>query len=219
MPKAVRDGSPKQRGVAAEQLMSYARLSGFISIAGLIIIFAAILYSAYWIANLSHEIAGLEDRRTALSAEITNLNDQISDLTQVRDKLSGSVTTLSSALAQNSSITPDTRKTIQTAENARYSVHVWGYKANPQQFSAVVDYLKGEGFTVTFASELESRPKWLPEKSMVNYYSPDSLAKARDVADQLTNLTSTKFTVAVGGGYGVSKGSERWDLRVHFIGD
>jgi hypothetical protein len=177
----------------------------------------------------NRELDKAEKTLTDKQREISELNQtlsdkqrEISELNLTSERLRASITSLKTVSTQLAQYAPkdfDAAKTIQAADNARYVLNVWGFKVDPDRFNKVVEYVKNEGFTVTQAAELETRPSWLSERSMVTYYSPESLTTAQSLAVQLTKITGMPFAVGVGGGVGVPKGSERWNLRVHFVGN
>jgi hypothetical protein len=143
-------------------LLRFTRGAGYLSVIGLCILFGVIIYSSYWISSLSREISSLEEKRTALT-------DEISELALVRDRLNGSIKSLSE-VAKAAPPSPQGVDTIRAAENARYTIQCWGYQVDPAKFDNLVRSITDNGYTVTKGAVLPSRPSWLATKPVVLYY-------------------------------------------------
>jgi hypothetical protein len=77
--------------------------------------------------------------------------------------------------------------------------------------------VEDKGYVITTATRMSERQSWLSKTATVLYYSDSAAAKARKLADALTQVTSTPFGRAKGQGLDVIQGQERWTFYVPYV--
>jgi len=177
-----------------------------------------------WLIFVISQISQLDAQKQALKGDIADLNRDIVNLRQEKDGLSSWKEDLAKAnetLAQTARTnvqTPAAESELQTAENARYAVGVYGFDVSSKLYDDVLSRIKSDGYSISQAGLLSERPEWLSLKPTVLYYDKSSEEKAQSIKSELRSLTGIDFRVERGSGQGVVKGQERWTFFIHLVG-
>lgn len=163
------------------------------------------------------DVTALNLRKDALSHQIDSLQSENVTLAAVRANLSARVDAVEQATLQLP-IPTETRARITAAGRASYSVAGYCYSVSQDQCQSMQAAVREKGYTLIRGALLDRRPAWLAPQSTVFYYDPGAAADARELAQELGIRTGATFSVASGGGLGVSANEQRYSLRVHFVG-
>ena len=209
-----------------EELGKASKRAAFLSLFGLLTVLAALAYGTV-------RVGAVEQQRRALAAEVDSLHSVDTLLQQEIDQRKQDIAALDAwkarlvsaneeltATVRTAAPTAASRSTVKRADNAKYAVGIYAFGGSAETFEQVTKRLEDDGYVITQTGRFTDPPppNWLSRRSTVLYYDNAAADKARVIADTLSRLTGTAFTIAMGAGLGVVPGQARWTFFVHYIG-
>jgi cell division protein FtsB len=185
------------------KLGTASRRAAILSLMGFLVVLGAFGYATWELRDLEKQI---QDRKADLAA----LDAWKKRLAEANDSLSAAVRAATPTVAA--------QPVVRSAENAKYSVGLYGFAVSNEGYEHVRSTLQADGYAISQGDLLDDRPTWLSPRSSVLYYDEASRKKALSIATELSKVAGAEFAVAKGAGLGVIKGQERWTFFVHYVG-
>lgn len=105
----------------------------------------------------------------------------------------------------------------QGIENSVFDVAIYSYNCSADISRKAADYFTQQGYTAIHTYTLDTKPSWFAANPTVFYYSNKNSRKAAALARDLSKVTGLSFQEKGGAGFGVTRGTEDYTIKVHLI--
>jgi hypothetical protein len=166
------------------------------------------------------EVLAMQSRKDSTEKVVTDLEAEVESLEIAKHNLSMQSRRLIdvvSTVHKNTS-NKNVEIAVKSVENSFFSIALYGFNVNQGVFDLAASDLKKNGYSLTKALILTSRPPWLSLRSTVLYYDDSAEAAAKTLAEELSLKTGKQFVCSKGAGLGIPKDQEAKTFRIHFVG-
>ena len=157
--------------------------------------------------DLNQENASIQKKIDGLQSQYQRESERVANLTKTNENLRG--------ITERVPLSAPEQQTVAQSKNAIYWVGILGTQDAANDIQTVTDYLKNEGYTVSFAANVNGDEAWFAREPTVFYYSEKTRPVANKLASELTQRLGKPFKPVLGAGYDVPKDQKDWLLYVH----
>lgn len=188
------------------------------SIIILIVILCSLISAIYFYIELQSKNDVLNKTVNELTITKEILEEKEKTINNVQDSMVVLIEMLNQ-VNKDSALLELSRRLIEKTNNSNILIRFHAFRAGNKNPNAIYEYLKRRGYSVILFKQLSVREDWLSYEPSIFYYDEQLKSKAKEISQELANLTGINFKVTVGAGKTIHVGQEESLINIHLIGN